>query len=274
MLIVTKVWYYFYMKYEKIVKGKFIDRPNRFIAKVELVPEGRDCEAGGEVVLAHVKNTGRCRELLVPGAAIYMEDFRDRMGTRKLAYSLIGVEKAAEKPEESDGSGGQKMLMVKKTLMVNMDSQAPNKVVAEALKDGTLRLPAMGRLTVIRPEKTYGDSRFDFYLEDEQGQKAFMEVKGVTLENHGIACFPDAPTERGVKHIHELIRARREGYQTYILFVIQMEGMKEFRPNDKTHPEFGQALRQAAAEGVFVLAWECHVTEDSLSLARPVNVNL
>ena len=284
MLIVIKVWYYFYMKYEKIVTGQFIARPNRFIAEVML---------DGRVVRVHVKNTGRCRELLVPGARVYLEDFTDRMGSRKLAYSLIGVEKITDGGARREGADAGcsaehgaaacrpgtaacrlEAAACGTVLMVNMDSQAPNKVVMEALQEGTLVLPGMGKLTLIKPEKTYGDSRFDFYLEDENGQKGFMEVKGVTLENEGVVRFPDAPTERGVKHIHELIHAHEEGYHAYALFVIQMEPMKEFRPNDDTHPAFGQALRQAKEAGVEVLAWECSVTADSLKMARPVPVRL
>lgn len=237
------------MKYEKIIKGTFIDRPNRFIALVEV---------DGETVKAHVKNTGRCRELLVPGAAVYLEDFEGRMGGRKMRYSLVGVEKNVPAGK----------------LMVNMDSQAPNKVVGEALADGTIRLEGMDRLTEIRAEKTFGQSRFDFFVEDSKGSSAYIEVKGVTLENDGIVRFPDAPTERGVKHINELVSAMEAGHRAYIIFVIQMGGMKEFRPNDDTHRAFGDALRSAAAAGVKVLAFGCSVTEDSLCIAEPVKVNL
>ncbi|MCI8608986.1 MAG: DNA/RNA nuclease SfsA [Firmicutes bacterium] len=240
------------MVYERIIKGQFIARPNRFIAEVKL--DDRE----EQTVRAHVKNTGRCRELLVPGATVYLEDFREQMGSRKLAFSLIGVEK-----QMADGN-----------LMVNMDSQAPNKVTGEGLKSGALILPGMDRLAEIRPETTYGNSRFDFYVKDEIGQQAFIEVKGVTLENHGVVRFPDAPTERGVKHVEELIRACHDGYRAYVLFVIQMEGMKEFRPNDETHKAFGDALREARRQGVEILAWECKATPNSLQLARPVPVNL
>lgn len=240
------------MKYEKIIKGQFISRPNRFIAEVKL-------NHSGEITRAHVKNTGRCRELLQPGAAVYLEDFTQRMGSRKMAYSLIGVEKPLP-----DG----------RTLMVNMDSQAPNKVTAEALASGKIILPGMGKLTEIRGEKTYGDSRFDFYVEDEAGRKAFIEVKGVTLEDDGLVRFPDAPTERGVKHINELVKAREDGYHAYALFIVQMEGMRVFMPNDETHRAFGDALRTAAAAGVEVLAYQCHVTEDTLNVAMPLEVCL
>lgn len=240
------------MKYEKIIKGQFISRPNRFIAEVKL-------NQSEEITRVHVKNTGRCRELLQPGSTVYLEDFTCRMGTRKMAYSLIGVEK---------------MLPDGQTLMVNMDSQAPNKVTAEALASGKIILPGMGKLTEIRGEKTYGDSRFDFYVEDEDGRKGFIEVKGVTLEEDGVVRFPDAPTERGVKHLHELMKARSEGYMAYALFIVQMEGMRLFMPNDDTHPAFGDALREASAAGVDVLAYQCHVTEDTLEVTEPVAVQL
>ncbi len=240
------------MKYEKIIKGQFISRPNRFIAEVKL-------NHSGEITRVHVKNTGRCRELLQPGSTVYLEDFTHRMGTRKMAYSLIGVEK---------------MLPDGQNLMVNMDSQAPNKVTAEALSSGKIILPGMGRLTEIRGEKTYGDSRFDFYVEDEDGGRGFIEVKGVTLEDDGLVRFPDAPTERGVKHLRELMKARSEGYMAYALFIVQMEGMRLFMPNDETHRAFGDALREAAAAGVEVLAYQCHVTEDTLEVTEPVAVQL
>lgn len=237
------------MKYEKVVKGKFIDRPNRFVALVEV---------DGERVKAHVKNTGRCRELLVPGAEVYLEDFADNMRNRKMRYSLVGVEKARE---ESN-------------LMINMDSQAPNKVVAESLALGTLKLPGMNKVIKIKPEKTYGESRLDFYIEDCCGAEGYIEVKGVTLETDGIASFPDATTERGIKHIKELEGIVDEGKKAFVVFVIQMEGMKGFRPNDITHKAFGDALRCAEAKGVGVLAYECKVTEDTLILAGRIPVQL
>ncbi len=251
-LLSSKVWYNFFMKYEKIVEARFLSRPNRFIAEVKL-------KNSGEITRAHVKNTGRCRELLQPGAVVYLEDFRTRMGSRKMEYSLIGVEK-----QLPDGT----------VLLVNMDSQAPNKVTAEALADGSIRLPGMNQLTLIRGEKTYGDSRFDFYVEDESGQKGFIEVKGVTLEYDGLVKFPDAPTERGVKHLHELVKAHEDGYMAYVLFIVQMEGMRVFMPNDDTHKAFGDALRHAAAEGVQVMAYQCHVTQDTLTVAEPLAVQL
>ena len=240
------------MKYEKIIKGQFIARPNRFVAEVKL-------NDSGDEVRVHVKNTGRCRELLQPGCTVYLEDFTHRMGNRKMAYSLIGVEK-----QLPDGS----------TLMVNMDSQAPNKVTAEALASGQIILPEMGNLSLIRGEKTYGDSRFDFYVEDEAGRKGFIEVKGVTLEEEGLVRFPDAPTERGVKHLNELVKAKNEGYMAYALFIVQMEGMRVFMPNDDTHKAFGDALRYAAEQGVGVLAYQCHVTADTLNVTSPLSVDL
>lgn len=233
------------MKYSNIISAKFIDRPNRFIATVEV---SRGIEK------AHVKNTGRCRELLISGAQIYLEDFEGRMGKRKMKYSLIGVMK-----------GNQ---------LVNIDSQAPNAVVKEALLAGSLQLPDMGHLTLIKGEHKFGDSRLDFYVEDADGQKGLIEVKGVTLEVDGTAKFPDAPTERGVRHIEELIGACEKGYEVYVIFVIQMKGISAMMPNDDTHKEFGNALRRAAAAGVHVLAYDCIVTEDSLEIDKPVPVIL
>lgn len=240
------------MRYEKIAKGRFVSRPNRFIAEVLM-------DGQGTITRVHVKNTGRCKELLPQGARLYLEDFTERMGTRKLEYSLIGVEKVL-----SDGS----------RLMINMDSQAPNKVAEEALADGRIVLPGMGRLTEIRREKTWGDSRFDFYVEDENGRKGFIEVKGVTLEDGGVVRFPDAPTQRGVKHLHGLMKARAEGYFACALFIVQMEGMKVFMPNDETHPEFGKTLREAERSGVEILAYQCRVTEDTLEVTVPLRVEL
>lgn len=225
--------------------GNFIARPNRFIAEVEVA---------GEVACAHVKNTGRCRELLLPGAEVWLEDFAGRMGTRRLRYSLIGVKKG-ETP-------------------VNMDSQAPNKVCEEALLSGHLRLPDMGSLTLVKREKTYGDSRFDFYVEDEDGRAGWLEVKGVTLEEDGVARFPDAPTERGVKHVTELGKAVENGYRGYVLFVIQMDGVSRFEPNDRTHKAFGDALREAKKKGVHVLACDCEVTMDTLAIQNMIPVKL
>lgn len=226
------------MRYENIVKGRFIQRPNRFIAYVDI--EGRQEKV-------HVKNTGRCRELLVPDAVVYLE--RSGNASRSTAYDLVAVEK--------------------KGRMVNMDSQAPNRVVLEWLWTRQL----FPDLVSVRPETVYGNSRFDFYIETVK-EKIFMEVKGVTLEEEGEARFPDAPSERAVKHVEELVRARREGYGAIVLFVIQMKGVSHLVPNAMTHPEFARALGQAADAGVRVLAYDCEVTTDSLTVADAVPVDL
>ena len=226
------------MRYHAVSQGRFLDRPNRFIAHVEL---------GGETVVCHVKNTGRCRELLVPGAAVYVE--RAANPGRKTLYDLIAVEKQG--------------------LLINMDAQAPNTVFGEWAAGGGF-LPG---LTGIRPESTWEDSRFDFLLEEGQGP-CFVEVKGVTLEEGGEARFPDAPTERGVKHLRGLQRAAAQGWRAAVFFVIQMKGVTHFRPNDATHPAFGAALREAASHGVEVYARDCLVTPESLVLDAPVPVLL
>ena len=217
------------MKYREIVEGVFIDRPNRFIAHVDV---------NGIVETVHVKNTGRCRELLVPGAAVRLEVSDNPK--RKTKYDLVMVCK--------QGLG-----------WVNMDSQAPNKVVAEwlAAKDYDL----------VRSEYPYGKSRIDFYME-KGNEKYLLEVKGCTLEVDGIGYFPDAPTERGVKHLHELKQAQRNGYQCAVAFVIQMEGIAEVRPNISTQPEFGTALEKAKAAGVRVLFLLCHIGRDSLEIVE------
>lgn len=233
------------MMYKNIVPAKFLSRPNRFVANVKIK---------GIETAVHVKNTGRCRELLLPDSNVYLEDFSENPRNRKLMYDLIAVEKG--------------------DLLINMDSQAPNKVVREALENGVIQLPEMDRLTLIRPETVFGDSRFDFYIEDENGKKGFIEVKGVTLENEGIAAFPDAPTERGIKHINELIAAKNSGYSAYILFVVQMSGMKYLIPNDDTHKAFGDALRLAHSCGVNVLAYECEVEPNRLEVTGEISVKL
>ncbi len=226
------------MKYENIVEGVFKNRPNRFIAEVEI---------DGIVEKAHVKNTGRCRELLIPGAKIFLQEHNNP--SRKTKYSLIGV--------------------MKGNVMVNMDSQAPNKVVGEWLRqEGIYQNP-----TLIKPEQKYGNSRFDFYIEGN-GKKSFLEVKGVTLEENGIARFPDAPTQRGIKHIEELMQAKAEGYDAYIVFVIQMKGTHHFEPNDRTHQAFGETLRKAGKAGVRILALDCLVKENELVIDQPIPVCL
>ena len=227
------------MRYTQIAQGTFLARPNRFIALVEL-------EGGQEV--CHVKNTGRCRELLVPGAAVYLE--KSKNPARKTAYDLIAVKKGER--------------------LINMDAQAPNRVFGEWAAQGKF-LPD---LRSIRPEFTYGDSRFDFRLETEEGRVHLVEVKGVTLEEDGFARFPDAPTERGVKHIRELQKAAETGLDACLFFVVQMEGIRSVAPNDDTHPAFGEALREAAAHGVQVLARGCRVEPDLLELAEEIPVDL
>lgn len=229
------------MIYENIVEGKFIARPNRFIAEIEI---------DGKIEKAHVKNTGRCRELLIPGAAVYLEDFSGRMGNRKMRYSLISVEK-----------NGQ---------IINMDSQAPNKAVHEALLNGAITLPGLSALETVRPETRFGDSRFDFYIKDITGKEGFIEVKGCTLEEDGIARFPDAPTERGIKHIKELEAAKAEGYFAAIVFVIQMKNISYFEPNYETHPEFASALLHARQSGVEILCFDCVITDSTMVIDKSI----
>lgn len=237
------------MEYGTVVQAVFLRRPNRFVAQVLL---------NGRETTVHVKNTGRCGELLVPGATVYLEDFSRSMGKRKLAHSLIAVEKVR--------SGD--------VLLVNMDSQAPNKVAGEALASGRLPLPDMGRLKTVKPEAVCGDSRLDFFVRDEAGREGYIEVKGVTLEQDGRSSFPDAPTQRGIKHLKELSRLALEGCFACVLFVVQMEGMTSFSPNEERHPQFAQALREAAQAGVKILAYSCHVTPKTLTLAAPIPVSL
>lgn len=242
------------MKYEKIVSGIFVSRPNRFIAHVLI---------DGKEEIVHVKNTGRCKELLVPGCKVYLEDFHGRMGTRKLRYSLVAVEK---KRCLSDADCGRNdSCKDYEIILINMDSQAPNKVVGEWL--------ATQGYTFIKSEYNYGDSRIDFYME-KGTDKYLLEVKGCTLENNGHCKFPDAPTERGVKHLHELIKAREKGYRTAVLILVQMEKVTDFSPNDETHKEFGDTLRLAADKGVEILCYNCKVTPDSLELKDKVKVVL
>ena len=230
------------MRYTRVIEGRFCRRPNRFIAVVEI--EGQE-----ETV--HVKNTGRCRELLVPGVRVFLAVSDNP--ARKTRYDLVGVEKQRE-------SG---------PLTINMDSQAPNAAVEEWLQGGGL-FPAGA---FIRREVTHGGSRFDFYVEHGE-KRAFLEVKGVTLEQDGVALFPDAPTERGVKHLRELAACVAEGFDAYVLFVIQMKEMRVLRPNDSTHPHFGEALRQAAKAGVTVLAMDCRVTPNGITIDAPVPVEM
>ena len=224
------------MKYERIETGKFIERPNRFIAYVEIA---------GQKETVHVKNTGRCAELLQPGATVYVQKADNP--ERKTQWDLIGVKKGKR--------------------MINMDSQIPNKVVEEWIRKGNLFPHAI----LIRPETTYKQSRFDLYVEEGE-RKIFIEVKGVTLEIDGVVKFPDAPTERGVKHIKELCEALEDGYEAYVFFVIQMKGVKYFTPNMVTHAAFGDALRNAQEQGVRILAYDCKVGKDSIEIHKEVPV--
>ena len=225
------------MRYENMVPGIFLRRPNRFIAHIEI---------GGKEEICHVKNTGRCRELLPAGAKVWCQHFDSPK--RKTAYDLITVEKGKR--------------------LINMDSQAPNKAAHEWLEQGGL-----GSISNLRPETAFGNSRFDFSFQKE-GRQCFLEVKGVTLETDGVCAFPDAPTQRGAKHLQELTRLAQEGYGAYVLFVIQMADVCYLHPNDATDPAFGNALRQAAAAGVEILAMDCSVTQNTMELRKGVEVRL
>ena len=225
------------MRYENMTPGIFLSRPNRFIAHIEI---------DGTVEVCHVKNTGRCRELLVPGCTVWCQ--RSDNPNRKTKFDLIAVQKGDR--------------------LINMDSQAPNKAAGEWLAGGGL-----GEITDLRPEVKHGDSRYDFsFVKD--GKRCFLEVKGCTLEQDGVCAFPDAPTERGAKHIRGLTVAAGEGYGAYILFVIQMSDVKYIRPHDETDPEFGRALREAAKNGVTVLAMDCAITPETMDIRLPVLVKL
>ena len=225
------------MRYDNMVPGVFLARPNRFIAHVQI---------DGNTEICHVKNTGRCRELLPEGASVWCQKAANP--TRKTKFDLIAVQKGSR--------------------IINMDSQAPNIATREWLLAGGL-----GEITELKPEYTHGGSRFDFsFLKD--GKRCFLEVKGVTLETDGICAFPDAPTERGTKHLRELTQAVEAGYGAYVLFVIQMEDVAYLHPNDATDPAFGKRLREAAAAGVQILAMDCAVTPESMALRRPVEVRL
>lgn len=226
------------MKYENIVAASFIKRLNRFVAEVELE---------GKKILCHVKNTGRCRELLIKGTTVYLE--KSDNPERKYQYSLIAVKKGDR--------------------LVNMDSSAPNKAVYEWLKKGA----CFKNITLIKPESTYGRSRLDFYFEYE-GKKAYMEVKGVTLENEGVVSFPDAPTERGVKHLEELISLAAKGFEAYAMFVVQMKDVLYFTANGKNDPDFEKALKKAQQKGVKILCFDCEIKKDEMSIKNPVKVSL
>lgn len=232
-LALSGVWV-IYMKYTNVIEGHFRSRPNRFMANVEI---------NGSVETVHVKNTGRCKELLIPEGRVFLQHFDST--TRKTKYDLIAVYK------ERQG---------KEPLLINMDSQAPNKAVAEWLAGGLFSKNAL-----VRSEVPYKNSRFDFYVEDS-GRKAFVEVKGVTLENNGIAAFPDAPTERGIKHLRELMQCMEDGFDAYVLFVVQMKEVHIMKPNDATHKAFGDALRDAIKAGVKAFAVDCIITPDEMKI--------
>ena len=225
------------MYYSNMIPGEFLSRPNRFVAKVLI---------DGQSQTVHVKNTGRCRELLTPNATVWCQ--KSDNPNRKTQFDLITVKKEDR--------------------LINMDSQAPNIAAGEWLRAGGL-----GKIEDLKAETVHGDSRFDFSFTLE-GKRCFLEVKGVTLENDGVCAFPDAPTERGVKHLKGLTQAAKEGYGAFVLFVIQMPDVKYLHPNDATDPAFGAALREAAANGVTVLAMDCAVTEDSMAIRLPVLVKL
>lgn len=225
------------MQYAAMTEGIFLSRPNRFIAKVEIL---------GKEETVHVKNTGRCRELLPPGARVWCEIAQNPQ--RKTKYDLITVEKGHR--------------------LINMDSQAPNAAAREWLLSGGL-----GKIEALRPETVHGDSRFDFsFIKD--GALCFLEVKGVTLETDGVCAFPDAPTQRGVKHLKGLTEAAQAGYGAYVLFVVQMSDVLYLQPNDATDPAFGEALRQAAHAGVHLLAMDCAVTADTMRIQKSVKIQL
>ena len=225
------------MRYTNMIPGRFLARPNRFIAHVEI---------DGQTEIVHVKNTGRCRELLPVGAQVWCQ--RSDNPSRKTKFDLITVRKGSR--------------------LINMDSQAPNQAAKEWLLSGGL-----GPVENLRPETKHGDSRFDFSFTLD-GKVCFLEVKGVTLETDGVCAFPDAPTERGARHLRGLTEALQEGFGGYVLFVIQMADVKYLHPNDVTDPDFGKALREAAAAGVQVLAVDCAVTEDEMTIGKFVPVHL
>ena len=226
------------MKYRQIVEAVFLERPNRFIAYVDLL---------GKKETVHVKNTGRCRELLQKGAKVYLEEGAHE--GRKTAYDLVAVKK-----------GGR---------IINMDSQAPNRAVEEWLRKKEL----FPELTLLKPEVKYKNSRFDFYIESGD-QKIFMEVKGVTLEEEGVVRFPDAPTQRGLRHIRELTAAAREGLGAAVIFVVQLAEARYFAPNDATQPEFGRALLEAREAGVRLIARRCEVTPLEITLGEEIPIRL
>lgn len=229
------------MRYLKTIEGIFLKRPNRFIAQVLI---------NGVEETVHVKNTGRCKEILIPGAKVILEDCSDNPN-RKTAYSLIAVWKG--------------------DMLINMDSQIPNAVVYEALCEN--KILGYETLTYIKREVRFGDSRYDIYYEKED-EKGFFEVKGVTLENDGIAMFPDAPTQRGTKHVLEMIEAVKQGYNGSIFFLIQMKGPKVFKPNWKMDKDFSEAIKLANENGVKILIYDSVVDNTGISLGKPIRMAL
>ena len=225
------------MHYGKMVEGRFLSRPNRFIAHIEI---------DGKAEVCHVKNTGRCRELLPPGAKVWCLDAASR--NRKTRYDLIAVQKGDR--------------------LINMDSQAPNAAAKEWLLAGGL-----GKIENLKPESKHGESRFDFSF-TKDGRQCFLEVKGVTLEHDGVCAFPDAPTQRGTRHVRELAKLAEEGFGAYVLFVIQMEGVKYLHPNDLTDKPFGDALRKAKSAGVEIFAYDCKIAVDSMEINKIVEVKI
>ena len=232
------------MKYDKVVEGKFLKRLNRFIAEVEL---------DGEIIQVHVRNTGRCMELFIKGVRVFLEPAKNP--DRKTKYSLVAL--------------------YKDDLLINIDSQIPNYVAREAVLTNPYLKEIFGEVTYLKNEVTYGTSRFDLYYENDiKGTKGFIEVKGVTLEIHGMVRFPDAPTSRGTKHVLELIKSMNEGYQSYILFLIQLSPAAYFTPNNETDPKFAKALKMAKDAGVGILCFDSIITPDSIVLNKPVEVRV
>lgn len=263
------------MQYKHIHKAIFLDRPNRFIAHVLLE---------GKIQTVHVKNTGRCKELLVPNATVYLEE--NDNPARKTKYDLIAVEKIVTEESASPAKNTHALQNAfpsqkspsqpQRTLLINMDSQSPNKVAAEWIRENITYFP---KLTLLKPEFTLGDSRFDFYAEYEDNDglhhKSLIEVKGCTLEKDGVALFPDAPTLRGLKHVRELSTLSKSGeYECMVLIIVQMKGCNFFTPNRETHPDFADALKETKAAGVKIIAVECEVTPDTLLAKDEIEVRV
>lgn len=232
------------MTYKNIIEATFLNRPNRFISH---------CKIADQEVIAHVKNTGRCKELLIPGVTVYLEHAPSP--TRKTDYSLIAVDK-----------GGR---------LINMDSSAPNQIAYDGLQSGEIVLPGiLGQVLAIKKEHKFQNSRFDLYVETTKEEKILIEIKGVTLEEAGGVMFPDAPTARGVKHVKELILAKEMGYKAFVIFIVQMDGVAYFTPNVATDKPFTEALMKAHQAGVGILAYDCHVTPDFISVQAAIDVRL